>query len=259
MRVLRERYLAREGDDVSETPEEMCWRVARAIAAAEERFGRSPAAVDEVAAAFYDMMVEGYFLPNSPTLMNAGKGNHLQYSACYVLPVGDSMQEIFDSVKSAAVIHQSGGGTGMAFSRLRPKNDLVRSTGGRASGPVSFLRVFNAATEAVKQGGSRRGANMGILRVDHPDILEFIECKLDGGITNFNISVGRHRRVHGCPRGGRGVRPRQPAHGARDGAAVGARGVRPHRPRGVAHRRSRHDLPRPHQPGPGQSHARGRA
>src|SRR5262245_8553272 len=189
LRVLRERYLARDGDEVSETPEEMCWRVACAIAAAEERFGRRPAAVDEVAAAFYDMMVEGYFLPNSPTLMNAGKGNHLQYSACYVLPVGDSMQEIFDAVKSAAVIHQSGGGTGMAFSRLRPKNDLVQSTGGRASGPVSFLRVFNAATEAVKQGGSRRGANMGILRVDHPDILEFIECKLDGGISNFNISV----------------------------------------------------------------------
>ena len=148
------RALSRPGwqGEVSETPEEMCWRVARAIAAAEERFGRSPAAVDEVAAAFYDMMVEGYFLPNSPTLMNAGKGNHLQYSACYVLPVGDSMQEIFDSVKSAAIIHQSGGGTGFAFSRLRPKNDLVRSTGGRASGPVSFLRVFNAATEAVKQG-----------------------------------------------------------------------------------------------------------
>src|SRR5215467_3354467 len=189
LRVLTERYLSRREGKVIETPEEMCWRVARAIADAEGRFGRSPAAAQEIAAAFYDMMIEGQFLPNSPTLMNAGKDNQLQYSACYVLPVGDSMPEIFDSVKSAAIIHQSGGGTGFAFSRLRPKNDLVRSTGGRASGPVSFLRVFNAATEAVKQGGARRGANMGVLRVDHPDILEFIECKLDGGITNFNISV----------------------------------------------------------------------
>src|SRR5436853_783454 len=189
LRVLRERYLTRQGGEVVETPEEMCWRVAVSIAVGEARYGRSPAAVREVAEAFYDMMVDGYFIPNSPTLMNAGKGNGLQYSACYVLPVGDSMEEIFDSVKAAAIIHKSGGGTGFAFPRLRPKDDLVASTGGRASGPVSFLKVFNSATEAVKQGGTRRGANMGILKVDHPDILEFIDCKLDGGITNFNISV----------------------------------------------------------------------
>src|SRR5438477_348831 len=189
LRVLRERYLLRKDGEVIETPEEMCWRVAVSIAAGEGRYGRSQAAVWEVAEAFYDMMVDGYFIPNSPTLMNAGKGNGLQYSACYVLPVGDSMEEIFDSVKAAAIIHKSGGGTGFAFSRLRPKDDIVSSTGGRASGPVSFLRVFNGATEAVKQGGTRRGANMGILKVDHPDILEFIDCKLDGGITNFNISV----------------------------------------------------------------------
>ena len=189
LRVLRERYLTRQGDEVLETPEEMCWRVAQAIARAEERWGKGPAVVREIAGAFYDLMVDGYFLPNSPTLMNAGKGNQLQYSACYVLPVGDSMDEIFDAVKAAAIIHKSGGGTGFAFSRLRPKDDLVTSTGGKASGPVSFLRVFNGATEAVKQGGTRRGANMGILKVDHPDILEFVECKLDGGITNFNISV----------------------------------------------------------------------
>jgi ribonucleoside-diphosphate reductase alpha chain len=189
LRVLRERYLLRKDGEVIETPEEMCWRVAVSIAAGEGRYGRSPAAVREVAEAFYDMTVDGYFIPNSPTLMNAGKGNGLQYSACYVLPIGDSMEEIFDSVKAAAIIHKSGGGTGFAFSRLRPKDDIVNSTGGRASGPVSFLKVFNGATEAVKQGGTRRGANMGILKVDHPDILEFIDCKLDGGITNFNISV----------------------------------------------------------------------
>jgi ribonucleoside-diphosphate reductase alpha chain len=189
LRVLRERYLTRRGGEVVETPEEMCWRVAASIAEGEARYGRSQAAAHEVATAFYDIMVDGAFVPNSPTLMNAGKDNGLQFSACYVLPVDDSMEDIFDSVKAAAIIHKSGGGTGFAFSRLRPKDDLVASTGGRASGPVSFLRVFNSATEAVKQGGTRRGANMGILKVDHPDILEFIDCKLDGGITNFNISV----------------------------------------------------------------------
>ncbi|MFQ5989483.1 MAG: LAGLIDADG family homing endonuclease, partial [Candidatus Methylomirabilales bacterium] len=189
LRVMRERYLAREGEKILEAPEEMCWRVAGELAATEEKWGKSAEAIYDIACRYYEFMVDGFFLPNSPTLMNAGKQNGLQYSACYVLPVGDSMEEIFEAVKAAAIIHKSGGGTGFAFSRLRPKDAIVRSTGGKASGPVSFLRVFNGATEAVKQGGTRRGANMGILCVDHPDILEFIESKLDGGITNFNISV----------------------------------------------------------------------
>ena len=189
VKVMKERYLVRDGQGRQETPEEMCWRVATAIAAAEERWGRSTEETEATAEAFYRLMVENLFLPNSPTLMNAGTNNGLGYSACFVLPVDDSIEGIFDAIKHAALIHKSGGGTGFAFSRLRPKGSQVRTTAGVASGPVSFMRVFDAATEQVKQGGRRRGANMGILRVDHPDILEFINSKLRGGITNFNISV----------------------------------------------------------------------
>ena len=188
-KVTKERYLARDGQGRQETPEDMCWRVATAIAAAEEQWGRSTEETEAIAEEFYNLMVENLFLPNSPTLMNAGTNNGLGYSACFVLPVDDSIEGIFDAIKYAALIHKSGGGTGFAFSRLRPKGSQVRTTAGVASGPVSFMRVFDAATEQVKQGGRRRGANMGILQVDHPDILEFINSKLQGGIANFNISV----------------------------------------------------------------------
>ena len=189
IRVLRERYLLREDGEVVETPDGMCRRVARAVAQAEARWPESGRTVAEMAGLFHELMADKKFMPNSPTLMNAGKDNNQQLSACFVLPVADSMEGIFDSVKHAAIIHKSGGGTGFSFSRLRPAGSTVSTTDGAASGPVSFMRVFNGATEAVKQGGTRRGANMGILRIDHPDILEFIDCKLDGGITNFNISV----------------------------------------------------------------------
>ena len=259
LRVLRERYLRREDGVVAETPEEMCWRVARAIAAAEARFGRSEAAVREIATAFYRLMVEGYFLPNSPTLMNAGKGNQLQYSACYVLPVGDSMEEIFDAVRAAAIIHQSGGGTGFAFSRLRPEERHRALHRGPGVGPVSFLRVFNSATEAVKQGGVRRGANMGVLRVDHPDILRVHRVQARRRNRQLQHLGGGDRRVHGGARRGRGLRSGQP----RTGEAVGRLAAREvfdaHRRGGVGHRRSRADLHRSHEPEPGEPDARARA
>jgi ribonucleoside-diphosphate reductase alpha chain len=189
--VLERRYLRRnEQGQISETPADLFWRVARHIAEAERAYGHDEAQVGRVAQQFYEMMAGLDFLPNSPTLLNAGRPLG-QLSACFVLPIADSLDSIFDSLKHAALIHQSGGGTGFCFSQLRPAGDVVRETQQVAAGPIAFMEVYNAAVDSIKQGGQRKGANMALLRVDHPDVESFVSAKDDlRRVTNFNISIG---------------------------------------------------------------------
>ena len=247
--VLERRYLLRDTDgNRIETPEEMFRRVAGDIAGAEPEWGGSPDPWEDL---FYGIMARLDFLPNSPTMMNAGRDLQ-QLAACFVLPIEDSLDSIFDTLKHAAKIHQSGGGTGFSFSRLRPRGDMVKTTRGVSSGPVSFLEVYDSATEHIKQGSFRRGANMGILDVTHPDIDAFIDAKRDGGITNFNLSVAV--TVDWMEKAERGedytiVNPRQRPSG---GDAERRRGFRPDGRRRMVDGRSRRRVPRPDEPAPHQ-------
>ena len=188
--ILSARYLLKnENGKIIETPKQLFERVATSIANVEKKYGKDDKQVMEISKDFYNAMTSFKFMPNSPTLMNAGTKLG-QLSACFVLPIADSINDIFDAVKYAAIVHKSGGGTGFSFSRLRPSNDAVNTTGGVASGPISFMKIFDSATEQIKQGGKRRGANMGILRIDHPDILNFIMAKEnENTLRNFNLSI----------------------------------------------------------------------
>ncbi len=206
--VLARRYLLRDAGGVPvETPEGMFRRVARAVAEAEQEDVRT------VWADRFEARLAGLeFLPNSPTLMNAGRPGG-QLAACFVLPVEDDLAAIFDALKWAALIHQSGGGTGFSFSRLRPRGDVVKTTHGVASGPVSFMRVYDGATEIIKQGGVRRGANMAVLAADHPDVLEFVDAKLGPGLENFNVSVAAPDALFRAAAGGQAWALRHPRGG----------------------------------------------
>ena len=263
--VLEKRYLIKDKTGApTEQPEDLFWRVATVVAEADRRYGASEGATGAVADEFYRLMTERRFVPNSPTLMNAGRPLG-QLSACFVLPVDDSLSNgqtgIYDTLRSMALIHQSGGGTGFSFSRLRPKGAMVRSTTGVASGPISFMKLYDASTDAVKQGGTRRGANMGILRVDHPDIMEFITCKEDlTQIVNFNISVAVTAQFIAALRAGDVVRPRRSRDEGRRRAARREDGVGSHDRGRVAHGRARvllHRRGQPLQPGAAPRPVRG--